>query len=210
MQIEEQLKIIEDLVKKLNDRLAVPYIWEKTKDPFWALIATVLSIRTREEQTIRASLNLYNKYKDYKNLAKAPIEEIEDLIKNVGLYKQKAKWIKTIAQRWDYNKKCDESFIRNLPGVGRKVGNVYLNLVCNKPYIAVDVHVHRIANRLGWVKTKTPEETEKQLYKIIPKEYWPKLNHMLVLFGRNICLPSKPKCDICPLDCPYKYNKNKP
>ncbi len=220
------LRKIENYVKNLNDKLAVPYILEKYKDPFKVLISTVISIRTREEQTIEASEKLFTKAPTPWDILELSDQELESILRKCGLYKQKVKWIKEISRRWiEYLRKlgirnkdeykpvkiCDESFLLSLPGVGRKVLNVYLSLVCGKDVIAVDTHVHRIANRLGWVNTRTPEETEKQLYKIIPKEYWRKINRLLVLFGRNVC-SYKPKCEICPIKeyCKfYKENKRK-
>ncbi len=226
MNVVEQIKLIEEALENIDDKLAVPYIWEKTKDPFWVLISTVISIRTREEQTIKASEKLYSLAKTPWGLLKLDDQTLFEILKNCGLASNKVKWLKEIARKWierckmlgindekEYLEKfekckfCDESFLLSLPGVGRKVMNVYLNLVCNKPVIAVDTHVHRIANRLGWVKTKTPEQTEKELYKIIPKEYWGKINALLVKFGRNICLPIKPKCEICPLKEYCKFYK---
>ena len=222
--IKEQVELIEKALENIDDQLAVPLIWEKTKDPFWVLVSTVISIRTREEQTIKASLELYDKAKTPWRLLKISDDELFNILKNCGLAKNKVRWLKEIARKWinkckivgignekgylknkDKCRFCDENFLLSLPGVGRKVMNVYLNIVCNKPVIAVDTHVHRIANRLGWVKTKTPEQTEKELYRVIPREYWGKINALLVKFGRNICLPIKPKCEVCPLkkDCQF-------
>jgi len=225
--IREQIQQIKKVLQNIDDQLAVPLVWEKTRDPFWVLIATVISIRTREEQTIKASLELYNNAKTPWGLLRISDNELFDILRNCGLASNKVKWLKEIAKRWiskckelgvineqeyltNFNryKFCDEQFLLSLPGVGRKVMNVYLNLVCNKPVIAVDTHVHRIANRLGWVKTKTPEQTEKALYKIIPRQYWREINALLVKFGRNICRPINPKCDICPLKEHCEYYKS--
>jgi endonuclease-3 len=211
MDIEKIISGIKETLEENNisERLASPYIWEKYKDPFKVLITILLSIRVREEKTLEVSERLFSKFKSLENFKKASLEEIKDTIKDIGLYNNKAKWIKEIADLWDYNKYCDEEYIRSLPGVGRKVANVYLIIVCNKNYIAVDTHVHRIFNRIGIVKTKDPEETEKELYKIIPEKYWRNINFAFVIFGRNICKPINPKCNICKIKEYCKYYKGK-
>ncbi len=192
----------------IKDILATEEVWKKYKDPFRLLITIIISIRVREEKTIEVSERLFSKYRAIEDIKNSSIDEIRDTIKDIGLFNQKAKWIKYIAEVWDYNKICDEEFIRSLPGVGRKVANLYLSVVCNKDYIAVDTHVHRILNRLGIINTRNHEETEKELYKILDKSYWKLINFKLVRFGRNICKPRDPKCEICPLNNYCKYYKN--
>jgi len=208
--IKEIIKGIEETLREnnINEKLASPYIWEKYKDPFKVLITILLSIRVREEKTLEVSERLFNKYNKLEDIRNASLEEIKDTIRDIGLYNNKAKWIKEIAEKWDYNKYYDEEYIRSLPGVGRKIANVYLIIVCNKNYIAVDTHVHRISNRIGIVKTKNPEETEMELYKVIPEEYYNKINFLFVLFGRNICKPINPKCNICKINKYCKYYKS--
>ncbi|BFI73673.1 G/T mismatches repair enzyme [Nanoarchaeota archaeon] len=208
--IEEIIKGIKETLEEnnINEKLASPYIWEKYKDPLKVLITILLSIRVREEKTLEVSERLFNKFKTLEDLKRASLEEIKDTIKDIGLYNNKAKWIKEIVNLWDYSKYCDEEYIRSLPGIGRKVANVYLIIVCNKNYIAVDTHVHRIFNRIGIVNTKYPEDTEKELYKIIPEKYWKDINFLFVIFGRNICKPINPKCNICKIKNICNYGKN--
>lgn len=204
--------IIKELVefsRKIKDPLAAPIIWKKYKDPLKVIITAIISIRVREETTIRVSKKFFKRFKNIEDLKNSSEEEIKKYLKGVGLYNQKAKWIKKISEIWDYNKMCDEDFIRSLPGVGRKVANVYLNIVCKKNYIAVDSNVHRILNRIGIVKTKNFEETEKILYDILEKNYWNKINYSLIKFGRNICKPRNPKCLECPIKENCNYYKNK-
>ena len=208
MDPEEIISLMVNSVKGIKDMLAVPYVFDTYKDPFKVLIATIISIRVREEKTIEVCNRLFSVYKTVDDFKRADKVNIESLLKDIGLYRQKAKWIKEIASVWDYNKQCDENFIRSLPGVGRKVANVYLSLVCNKDYIAVDTHVHRIFNRLGLVKTSSPEDTEEELYKIFPKKYWKEINRIGVLFGRNICKPKNPRCDICSLNSICNYYRS--
>lgn len=201
-------KIIE-FSKQIEDKLAAIEIWEKYKDPFKVLITAIISIRVREETTIKVSEEFFKRFKNVEDIKNCSEDEIKKYLKNVGLYNQKAKWIKKIAEIWDYSKICDENYIRSLPGVGRKVGNVYLDIVCNKEYIAVDSNVHRILNRIGIINTKGFEETEKILYDILEKKYWKDINYYLIKFGRNICKSKKPLCSLCPIIEKCNYYKNK-
>ncbi|MCF2141937.1 MAG: endonuclease III [Candidatus Lokiarchaeota archaeon] len=181
---------------------------------FKTLVATILSVRSRDETTIKVIENLWQHYSTPKDLAEAPIEHIEELIHSSGTYKQKAKRIKETARiiHEKYNDKVpdDLSLLVQLPGVGRKVANCVLVVSFNKPAIPVDTHVHRIANRIGWVETKTPEKTEHALEKLFPKEEWMRINYTMVSFGKNICKPINPLCDICPIEknCEKKIQKN--
>jgi|TARA_B100001964_G_C14249482_1_gene609142 endonuclease-3 len=175
--------------------------------PFVVLISTILSQRTRDENTLKASNQLFSKYKTPKELATAPIEEIEKLIKPSGFYRVKSMRIKEVAEiiMKKYNNKVPDNIhdLLQLPGVGRKTANCVLVYGFRQKAIPVDIHVHRISNRLGLVKTKTPERTEEELCKIIPEEYWLELNEIFVKFGQQICRPLKPLCSECPIsqDC---------
>ena len=171
------------------------------KDPFYVLISTVLSQRTRDANTDEASRALFEKFPTAYELSKAEKKDVEKLIKPAGMYKQKAERIVEIAKEIieKYNGKVpnDLKSLLTLKGVGRKTANIVLAVSFNIPAIAVDVHVHRITNRMGIVKTKKPEETEVELMKILPKKYWTKLNGALVNFGQQICTPRNPKCAEC-------------
>ncbi|MEM4571476.1 MAG: endonuclease III, partial [Nanopusillaceae archaeon] len=195
--------------EKIKDNLAAPEIWENFQDPLKVLIAAIISIRVREETTIKVSKEFFKRFKNLEDIKNSSEEEIKKYLKNVGLYNQKTKWIKKIAEIWNYEKSCDEEFIRSLPGVGRKVANVYLSIVCNRNYIAVDSNVHRVLNRIGIVKTKNFEDTEKNLYSLLDEKYWNKINYYLIKFGRNVCKPLKPKCEFCPVNKKCNYYKNK-
>ncbi len=187
----------------------------KSKEPFRVLIATVISQRTKDEVTYSVAERLFEKYPDPSSLKNAPVDEIARLIYPAGFYKQKARKIKEIARIIDEEydgvvpRTLDE--LLKLPGVGRKTANIVLSRCFDQYVIAVDVHVHRISNRLGWVSTRTPEETERELMKILPKKYWREINELLVMFGRTICRPVRPKCDECPVRdfCDYFKNKKK-
>lgn len=175
--------------------------YHEQKDPFYVLVSTVLSQRTRDANTDEASRALFEKFPTAYELSKAEKKDVEKLIKPAGMYKQKAERIVEIAKEIveKYNGKVpnDLRSLLTLKGVGRKTANIVLAVSFNIPAIAVDVHVHRITNRMGIVKTKKPEETEVELMKILPKKYWTKLNGALVNFGQQICTPRNPKCAEC-------------
>lgn len=180
--------------------------------PFEVLIFTVLSQRTRDENTERASEQLFSKFNTPSKLAKADLNEIERLIKPSGFYRVKAKYVKAISNQLvrRFNGKVPNKLdeLLSLPGVGRKTANCTLVYGFGIPAIPVDIHCHRIPNRIGLIKTKTPEQSEFALMKIIPKEYWIEFNDIIVKFGQTVCLPINPKCNICKV-APYcNYYKN--
>ncbi len=197
------INIIDKEVKKFTTPVATE-IGNKTKDPFKVLISTILSLRTRDETTARISKELFKKYDTPTKLANADLKDIQKIIRPVNYYIGKAERIKEISQKLidDYTGKVPKDFdeLLKFNGVGRKTANIVMLYGYNQPnHIAVDVHVNRIPNRLGWIKTKKPDETEKALMNIIPREYWWAFNNNFVAFGQNICLPVSPKCSICPV-----------
>ncbi len=181
-------------------------------DPYRVLIRTILSQRTRDENTDQASELLFSKYQTIEEIAGADVEDLEQLIRRAGFYHVKARRIKIVSQILldDYDGLVPEDVdeLLNLPGVGRKTANCVLVYGFKKPAVCVDVHVHRISNRLGLVETKTPEQTEIELIKVIPKVYWIELNDLLVQFGQTICRPLSPIHDKCPISewCDYYHN----
>jgi endonuclease-3 len=199
--------IIRLLRKEVGETTAV--VWNP--NPFFVLIATVLSQRNRDESTEKASKSLFKKYNTPKKLANAPIKSIEKLVYSTGFYKVKARRIKAIAKILvnKYKGKVPKDFNKliNLPGVGRKTANCVLVYAYQTPAIPVDTHVHRISNRIGIIKTKTPEKSEMELTKIIPKKYWIELNELMVKFGQRKCLPIRPKCPICSLNKICNFGK---
>ena len=154
------------------------------KDPYKTLVSTILSSRTKDEVTLLASKRLFKLAHNLKDLKNLNTEIIEKAIYPVGFYKTKAKHLKKLASLIDSVPKTREELI-NLPGVGRKTANLVLNRAFGVPAISVDTHVHRISNFLGLVKTKTPEQTEKELLKVIPEKYWPEVNRLFVSIGRK-------------------------
>lgn len=164
-------------------------------DPYKTLVSTLLSSRTKDEVTLEASKKLFKKASSIDNLSNLETIEIEKTIYPVGFYKTKAKHLKKLAaiiQR-DFQGKIPKTKknLTSLPGVGIKTANLVLNRVFNIPAIAVDTHVHKISNLLGWVKTKNPEETEKELVKVVPKKYWKDLNKLFVSIGRQFTTKEK-------------------
>jgi endonuclease-3 len=169
--------------------------------PFKILIGTILSARSRDEMTEVIARQIFRRYPTPRALAKAKRRDVEKILKPIGFYRAKANYIIETAQM--VTKIGVPETIEGLmafPGVGRKVANCVLVYAFGQEAIPVDIHVHRISNRLGWVKTKQPEETEKELVKIVPRKWWPVLNEVLVAHGKEICRPIGPKCDLCPVN----------
>ncbi len=181
----------------------VPYLRDHAEDPFQVLIGTVLSQRTRDEATDVASAQLFAKYPDPDSLARAPVAEVERLIRRTGFYHTKARVIREVAAqiRDTYGGVVPRSFaeLTALQGVGPKTANCVLVFGYGIPAIPVDTHVHRIANRLGVVRTRTPEETERRLAAEVDPKYWIPFNPLLVQHGQNICRPIGPRCPECPI-----------
>ena len=181
--------------------------------PFSILIGTILYDRSKDESTTRIVKDLFKVYKNAKQLANAKVKDVEKIIKSIGFYHVKAKRIIDVAKIIDtkYNGTVPDDLEKlvELPGVGRKTANCVLVYAYEKPAIPVDIHVHRISNRLGLVQTKNPEETEFELMKLIPKKYWIDINDTFVMYGQNICKPISPMCDVCKIKNLCKYYKTK-
>jgi endonuclease-3 len=181
-------------------------IKKEMKDPFRILIFTMLSSRTKDDKTLEICKRLFSRYKTAKDISKAKEKETKKLIFGVAFHNQKAGRIIRIAKEVS-RKGVPRTFEKMimLPGVGRKTANVVLASVFGKDTIGVDVHLHRISNRLGLVNTKTPEKTEERLKKIFPKSLWKKINISFVGYGQTICRPVNPKCKICKLNRICRY-----
>src|SRR5215203_3868554 len=174
------------------------------KDPFQILISALLSARTQDGTTLAASTRLFAKAPTPQALATLPVKQIEKLIYPVSFYRNKAVFVRDAARMiltkfgGKVPSTLDEMIM--LPGVGRKTANLVMILAFKSAEnICVDIHVHRIANRLGWVRTRTPEETEQALYKALEKRWWPIVNLYLVTWGQNMCRPVYPRCGDCVL-----------
>ena len=207
-------RVLGTLAKKIDglERPAVEKISESQQDdPFQILISALLSARTQDATTLAASTRLFATARTPQAMARLRVRQIETLIHPVSFYRNKAVFVKETSQ------KLVEAFggrvpatleeLIRLPGVGRKTANLVLILAFrSKSSICVDIHVHRIANRLGWVRTRTPEETEQALYATIPKRWWPLINLYLVTWGQNVCRPVYPRCHDCAIrrDCQFR------
>ena len=178
-------------------------LMDNFKNPYLVLIACILSLRTNDKTTYPATLRMLELAKTPKDMKQVKIEDLAQAIYPVGFYENKAKQIielsKTIDEELDGKVPDEIDELVKFRGVGRKTANLVLSLGFNKPAICVDVHVHRIFNRLGYIKTKTPEETEFALRKKLPEKYWIDINTLLVTHGQNVCKPIKPKCAECPI-----------
>ncbi len=211
-EIARVAKIVAKETAKFKDPI-VTRIAEK-RSVYQVLVSCLLSLRTRDETTEKASRHLFRLARTPKGMARLPLKKIEKSIYPVGFYKTKARRIKQISkvlvERYNSKVPGTQEELLELKGVGRKTANIVLTYgFGKKDYIPVDVHVNRIPNRLGWVKTRTPEQTEKELMKIVPKKYWHDFNNNFVVFGQNICKPVRPLCRICPVKRHCEYYKTK-
>jgi endonuclease III len=172
------------------------------EDPFQVLIATLLSARTQDATTLAASTRLFKAARTPKTMAKLTVRQIEKLIYPVSFYRHKARHLKQtcrlLSERFEGVVPGTMEELLTLPGVGRKTANLVLILAFkSRQNICVDTHVHRISNRLGWVRTRTPEETERALYDATDHRWWPLINLYLVTWGQNVCRPLYPRCPEC-------------
>lgn len=204
-------KIIKLLKKEVKDfeNPVVSKIGEIQRDPFKVLISCILSLRTQDKTTGPVSLKLFELADTPEKLAKMPLKKIQKIIMPVNYYITKSKRIKQIAKDIieKYDGKVPDTFeeLMKLKGVGRKTANIVMTYgFFKKNYIPIDTHCHRIPNRLGWVNTKTPEQTEFALKEILPKKYWQDFNDIFVLHGQNICTSISPFCSKCVINkyCP--------
>ena len=203
------MKILKKDMNKFQNPVATE-IGEKTKSPYMVLVSCILSLRTMDKITGPVSRKLFETVKTPQDMNRLSLKKLQEIIKPVNFYITKSKRIKDISKilAKNYNGKVPDDFdeLMKFKGVGRKTANIVMTYgFFKKDYIAVDTHVHRVPNRLGWIKTKKPEDTEEQLKKILPKKYWQDFNDIIVTFGQNICRPIGPKCRECPISkyCNY-------
>lgn len=182
------------------------------KTPYTVLISCLLSLRTKDKVTEEASIRLLKEHNTPQKMIHISEQTIQQLIYPVGFYKVKSKRIKDISKTLieTYNGQVPDSMndLLNINGIGRKTANIVMVYGHNNTnHLPIDTHCHRIPNRLGWISTKTPEETETKLKKILPKKYWKVFNHLFVTFGQTICMPISPFCSKCPVES-YCQQKN--
>ena len=198
--IDKIVKLLKDAKQTQSEFVK---LMDSFKNPYLVLIACILSLRTNDKTTYPATLRMLELAKTPKKMKNVSIEDLSKAIYPVGFYENKAKQIielsKTIDEELNGQVPDEIEELIKFKGVGRKTANLVLSLGFNKPAICVDVHVHRIFNRLGYIKTKTPEETEFALREKLPQKYWIDINTLLVTHGQNVCKPIKPKCSECPI-----------
>lgn len=208
--IDKVVKILKKEYKN-NPAPIVTLISNTKRDPFLVLISTLLSLRTKDKTTAKASFALFKIANTPKKILKIPTTKLEKLIYPVGFYKTKAKNIKAVCkiiiEQYKGKVPADLDLLLEMPGVGRKTANLVLTLGYNKLGICVDVHVHVMCNRLAWVHTKTPNETEFALRALLPKKYWIIINDLMVSYGQTICMTAYPKCGRCKIEKYCKYEK---
>jgi len=186
----------------------------KKPDPYKVLISCLLSLRSRDETTEKVSEELYKYAETPQEMLDIPLEKLKKIIFQTGHYNKKAQTLKHVSKELieKFNSKVPKTKdeLLSIKGIGPKTANIVLAFAYQQQVLPIDTHCHRIPNRLGWVKTKTPEQTEKELEKILPKKYWNEFNAIFVQFGREICQPISPHCTKCPINgyCP-KINVEK-
>lgn len=201
------MKNIDKIVKRLKDakqpQSEFVKLMDSFKDPYLVLIACILSLRTNDRTTYPATLRMLELGKTPEDFANCDVEKLSNAIYPVGFYANKARQIielsKVLVEKYNSQVPDEIEELIKFNGVGRKTANLVLSEGFNKPAICVDVHVHRIFNRLGLINTKTPEETEFTLRETLPQKYWIDINSLLVTHGQNVCKPIKPMCQECPI-----------
>ena len=197
----EQLPKAMAILKREVARWEEPIVGHYKADAFATLISCLLSLRTKDAVTAQASRRLFARARSPQALLRLPIPTIERLIYPVGFYKTKARTLHSVCRdllaRFDGRVPGDLEALLSIKGVGRKTANLVITLAFHQPGICVDTHVHRITNRWGYVRTKTPEETEMALRRQLPRRYWLTINDLLVAYGQNLCGPISPRCSQC-------------
>ncbi|MGC2310536.1 MAG: endonuclease III [Candidatus Babeliaceae bacterium] len=208
--IEKIIMLLEKATKNMEEPMSDLIVRDYGRDPFLILISCLLSLRARDKQTYPICKELFAQARTPQELLKIPTQNLEKLLHPIGFYRRKAHVIKLVSQELleqfkGQVPKTQEELL-SLSGVGHKTANLVLGVAFNIPALCVDTHVHRLSNRLGLVDTKTADETEKVLMKIVPEKYWIKINRLFVMWGQNICVPISPFCSRCILSpiCPRK------
>ena len=190
-----------DAIMEVLRSMHGPTMLERRETPFDVLVATILSQRTRDETTERVFGEVKARWPDAASLASADEDEVDAVIHSIGFHRQKARGIiaaaRALIELHDGQVPRSMENLLELPHVGRKTANCVLVYGFSEPAIPVDTHVHRISNRLGWVRTRTPEATERELASLLPREHWLEINQLMVRHGKRICLPQRPRCGEC-------------
>ena len=207
--VDRVMRLLGEAIRGLDLPAVEKISEEQAEEPFQILIATLLSARTQDATTHAASTRLFRRAKTPRSMAKLSVAEIERLIYPVGFYRNKARHVKAccemLVSRFGGRVPSTLDELVMLPGVGRKTANLVMIVgFRSEQHICVDTHVHRISNRLGWVQTRLPEETEQALYRATGQRWWPYINLYLVTWGQNVCRPTNPRCGDCVIsaECP--------
>lgn len=202
VQIHEAVRLLRGAVRNWTSP-AVTIVSQREGDPFKVLVSCLLSLRTQDRTTGPAAERLFALAATPEKMVTLPLETIQQAIYPVGFYRNKAAQIREICrillEKYGGRVPSELDELLRFKGVGRKTANLVVTLGFGKPGICVDTHVHRISNRWGYVRTRTPEETECALRATLPSEYWLEINDLLVTFGQNLCTPLSPRCSCCPL-----------
>lgn len=204
------LEILKESTKGMQRPMSRLIVEKYGRDPFLVLVSCLLSLRSRDSMTYEVSQRLFEQAKTPQELLALASRDLEAIIKKIGFYRKKAATLQMVSrmliERFDGKVPATEEELLSLPGVGPKTANLVLSVGFNKPAICVDVHVHRVCNRLGLLTTKTPEQTEAALKVLVPRQQWSQINDLFVMWGQNICTPLSPRCSICPLSplCPKR------
>ena len=204
MEIKVFLEILDILEKNIPDDSPSNILKNSFKrTPYTILMATLLSLRTKDENTARVCRELFLVADTPQQMLDIPVEKLEIMVKPTGMYRKKAGVLQEVSQtlidRFNSTVPSRKSELLSIRGIGEKTANIVLNNAFNISTIAVDTHVHRIPNMFGFIETITEKETSKMLCEKVPKEYWNRLNFTIVSFGQTICLPRNPKCEVCPI-----------
>lgn len=195
--------MLKEATKGMQSPASVAIVKEYGKDPFLVLISCLLSLRARDTASLPASQRLFKLAMTPQQFLAIPLHDIERQIYSIGFYKSKARLIKSVSAELidHFEGKVPDTYeaLTSIKGVGPKTANLVLGEAFDKPALYVDIHVHRISNRLGLIKTKTVEQTQIELERIVPKEYWNEYSRLLVTWGQNICVPISPLCSRCVL-----------
>ena len=201
--IDLTVKLISDAVRPFPKAAMFELAEDGFNSPFEQLVACMISIRTYDEVSLPTARKLFARARTPAQMSKMTPEEIDSLINTSTFHERKAAQIHVIAKRvmdeYDGNLPCDSDVLRSFSGVGPKCANLVLGIACGQPYISVDIHVHRVTNRWGYVKASTPEKTMAALETKLPQKHWVEINRLLVPFGKHICTGTLPKCSTCPV-----------
>jgi len=201
--IDLAIKLINDAVRPFPKAAMFELAEEGFKSPFEQLVACMISIRTYDEVSLPTARKLFARARTPAEVSQLTFAEIDSLISTSTFHERKAGQIHEIAclimDKYDGNLPCEREILLSFPGVGPKCANLVLGIACGQPSISVDIHVHRVTNRWGYVKTSTPEKTMAALEAKLPHEHWIDINRLLVPFGKHICTGERPHCSTCPV-----------